>query len=52
MVIESIFGVDPSLKGGLHAAPRLAAFDSNARLENLHYQGAEYSVSASGVKRA
>lgn len=52
MVIESIFGVEPSLHAGLHAKPRLAAFDANARLENIHYQGAEYSVSASGVKRS
>jgi hypothetical protein len=51
MVIESIFGVDPSLHGGLHAAPKLADFDPNARLENFHYQGAEYSISASGVRR-
>ncbi|HEU4983784.1 MAG TPA: hypothetical protein VFT88_13980, partial [Acidobacteriaceae bacterium] len=51
MVIESIFEANPSLHGGLQAAPKLAAFDPNARLENFYYQGAEYSVSASGVRR-
>lgn len=52
MVIESIFGVDPTLYGGLHSAPKLAAFDPGARLEGFHYQGAEYSISAEGVSRA
>jgi len=51
LVIESIFGVEPTVYDGLHATPRLAAFDPHARLEGLHYQGAEYSVSASGVRR-
>jgi len=51
VVIESIFGVEPSLYGGLNAAPKLAAFDANARLNGVHYQGGEYSVSAEGVKR-
>jgi hypothetical protein len=51
LVIESIFGVEPTLFGGLNAAPRLTAFDVNARLDGLHYQGGEYSVSAEGVKR-
>jgi hypothetical protein len=51
MVIESIFGVEPTLYDGLRAAPRLAAFDPHARLEGLHYQGSEYSVSQSGVRR-
>lgn len=52
MVIESIFGADPSLHGGLHAASqKLAAFDPKARLEGFHYQGSEYSISAAGVQR-
>jgi hypothetical protein len=50
-VIESIFGVEPTLYDGLRATPQLTAFDPHARLEGLHYQGAEYTVSASGVKR-
>jgi hypothetical protein len=52
MVIESIFGVDPTLYGGIHVASKLAAFDPKARLEGFHYQGAEYSISAEGVRRA
>jgi hypothetical protein len=50
-VIDSIFGVNFSLYDGLHANPRLQAFDPGARLENVHYQGAEYSVDAGGSKR-
>ncbi|MGB7191465.1 MAG: hypothetical protein WBD10_15115 [Acidobacteriaceae bacterium] len=52
MVMESIFGAQPSLDQGLHAAPRLTAFDLKARLEGFHYQGDEYSISADGAKRA
>jgi len=51
LVIDSIFGVNFGLYDGLHAAPRLRKFDPGARLENVHYQGAEYSVDAAGVKR-
>jgi len=51
LVIDSIFGVKPTLFSGLQAEPKLAAFDAHARLDGLHYQGGEYSVSAEGVQR-
>jgi TAT (twin-arginine translocation) pathway signal sequence len=51
LVIDSIFGVNFGLYDGLRATPRLRAFDPGACLENLHYQGAEYSADATGVKR-
>ena len=51
LVIDSIFGVEFQSFGGLKATPRLRGFDELARLEHLHYQGAEYSASADGVKR-
>jgi hypothetical protein len=51
LVIDSIFGADFRLCDGLHATPRLREFDPRARIENVHYQGAEYSVDAAGVKR-
>jgi hypothetical protein len=51
MVIESIFGVEPSLYGGMHAVPKLTAFDPRATLEGFQYQGGEYSISAEGVRR-
>lgn len=52
MIVESIFGVTPSLYNGIHAAPKLAAFDADARLEDLRYQGGQYSVSQAGITRS
>jgi hypothetical protein len=51
MVIESIFGVDPTLHNGIQVASKLAAFDAGATLQGLHYQGGEYSISARGAKK-
>jgi hypothetical protein len=51
LVLESIFGLDATLYGGLRATPQLMAFDPHATLERLRYQGSDYSVSASGVAR-
>ena len=51
LVIDSIFGVTFGLYDGLRATPRLDPFDRRATLENIHYQGAEFSAGASGVKR-
>lgn len=51
MTIESIFGVTPSLYNGLTATPRLDAFDPDARLEGLLYQGHEYTITRAGVTR-
>ena len=51
MTIESIFGVTPSLFNGLQVASRLTAFDPEARLEGVHYQGHEYTVTRTGVTR-
>jgi hypothetical protein len=51
LVIDSIFGVEPTLYNGLQARPSLTDFDAAARLENLHYQSAEYAASSSGVTR-
>jgi hypothetical protein len=51
MVIDSIFGVDATLYDDLHATPQLKEFDADAQLDNLHYQGAEYTAGSTGVKR-
>ncbi len=51
LVVESIFGVDPSLHDGVKVASKLDAFDASATLQGLHYQGGEYSISAQGAKR-
>ncbi len=49
LVIDTIFGADHTLFEGLRAAPRLNGFDANAKLDHLHYQGREYTVSSKGV---
>jgi hypothetical protein len=52
LVLEGIFGIEPTLHDGIRATPRLNAFDPGARLEGLRYQGTEYSISSAGVNRA
>jgi hypothetical protein len=52
LVIDTIFGANATLFAGLKAQPKLADFDSKARLANVHYQGKYYSVSAQGVSLA
>ncbi len=52
VVIESIFGVQPSLDGGLSAAPRFGPFDPAAELRNLPYQGRLYHVTRDGARLA
>lgn len=49
VIIESIFGVDASLAGGITARPRFGAFDADARLRGLAYQGKLYDVDRDGV---
>lgn len=51
MVMDSIFGVEPSLFNGIQAKPRLDAFDRGAQLEGLRYQGAEYRVTRAGASK-
>jgi len=48
LVIDTIFGADLTLFGGVKAQPKLGAFDSKARLVNLRYQNKKYVISAKG----
>jgi hypothetical protein len=52
LVIDTIFGANPTLFDGIKAQPKLADFDANARLLNLRYQGKNYAVSAKGASLA
>ncbi len=52
VVIDTIFGANPTLFDGLKAQPNLADFDANARMVNLRYQGKNYALSAKGVSVA
>jgi len=51
LVIDSIFNAQLTLFDGVHAQPRLAEFDPEARLEGLHYQGAEYTITQRGARK-
>ena len=51
LVIDSIFGVNFALYDGLRVESHLGDFDPRARLLNLRYQGAEYTVAATGAVR-
>jgi len=50
LVIESIFGAELDLDGGIKVTSRLKDFDSSARLENLNYQGKIYTITGEGAK--
>jgi hypothetical protein len=50
LVIDSIFGADLTMSGGIQARPRIAEFDSGARLENLRYQGSLYTITKDGAQ--
>jgi len=49
VAIDSVSRLDHSLYEGLNASPKLDGFDMNAKLEHVHYQGSEYTVSSKGV---
>ncbi|MBL7111667.1 MAG: hypothetical protein ISS19_06975 [Bacteroidales bacterium] len=51
IIIESIFGVKATLNNGITAEPNFGAFDRNAELNNLHYQGDLYNVNRNGIKK-
>jgi hypothetical protein len=51
LVIDTIFGIEPTLYNGLRGTPQLGDFDLGARLENIHYQGAEYAAGSTGIEK-
>lgn len=51
LVIDSIFNAQLTLFDGVHAQPRLTEFDPEARLEGLHYQGAEYTITQKEARK-
>jgi hypothetical protein len=50
MVIDTIFGADLSLYEGIRMDSRLADFDPEAKLLNVHHQGKSYTISRQGAK--
>lgn len=51
LVIDSIFGAELTMTNGVRVNSRLAEFDPDARLENVRYQGALYTISKDGAKK-
>jgi hypothetical protein len=49
LVIDTIFGADLSLYDGIRMNSRLADFDADAKLLNVHYQGKSYTISRKGA---
>lgn len=49
LVVESIFGADFTLSGGLRAHPRLQDFDANARLLDVPCQGKNFTITRNGA---
>jgi hypothetical protein len=52
VIIESIFGVQASLKGGLSAKPQFGPFDRDARLRGLAFQGKLVDLDRTGIRRS
>jgi hypothetical protein len=50
LVINTIFGAELSLFGGIKVETRLNDFDQKARLVNLRYQGKKYVISGRGAE--
>jgi hypothetical protein len=50
LVVESIFGAEFTLFDGIHARTRLQDFDPEAKLQNVPYQGKNYTITRHGLK--
>lgn len=49
LVLEGVFGLDATLSSGLRSTPRLDAFDADARLLDIAYQGQLYTADRNSV---
>jgi len=52
IIIESIFGINATLKNGINAAPQFGSFDAKAELKNISYQGNLYHADVKGLRKA
>ena len=50
-IVDSIFGIDASLFGGITAKPNFGSFAAKAELRNINYQGKSYSADKKGIRR-
>jgi hypothetical protein len=49
-IVDSIFGINAGLFGGITAKPQFGTFDPAAELRNINYQGKPYRAGKDGVK--
>lgn len=49
-IVDSLFGVNAGLFGGITAKPQFGKFDPKAELRNLNYQGKRYTAGKDGVR--
>ena len=51
-VVDSIFGINAGLFGGIAAKPKFGRFARTAELRNINYQGKLYTATKTGIKPA
>jgi hypothetical protein len=51
-IVDSLFGVNAGLFGGITAQSQFGGFDPNAQLRNINYQGKHYSADKNGIRPA
>lgn len=51
-IVDSLFGVNAGLFGGITSRPQFGKFDPNAELRNINYQGKRYVADKNGVRKA
>ncbi|HEY4490773.1 MAG TPA: hypothetical protein VI958_02190, partial [Acidobacteriota bacterium] len=50
-IVESLFGIQAVLFGKLEAKPKFGAFDPDAELHHLRYQGKDYIATKTGIRK-
>lgn len=51
-IVDSLFGINAGLFGGISGKSQFGNFDPNAQLRNINYQGKSYVADKSGVRAA
>lgn len=51
-IVDSIFGINAGLFGGITSKPQFGKFDAKAELRNISYQGKIYTATKNGIKAA
>jgi len=51
-IVDSIFGINAGLFGGITAKPNFGKFTAKAELRNINYQGKKYRADKTGIREA